>query len=101
MSDEPQSASLSPQAAISHSQRAWFEQWAFYLFIVVIAALVFFAIAGMVWPPAVPPARDWGQSIIQRFGQVYGPIIALLGTLMAPLGVSLTRGHMDEKLIQQ
>ncbi len=89
---------LSASAAQSHDIRSLFEKYAFLTYLVVIAAICAAALIGVVWPPSLPGVADWGRSITERVRDIASPVLDLLIALMGPLGISITRGHLDEGL---
>lgn len=94
-------ADLSPQAQDSHSVRASFERYAFVAIIAIIMVTFATVTVGILYPPQIPPAVDWGKAIVERANQSSGLIFDLLGALGSVVGLTLTRGHMDERLKQK
>lgn len=92
---------LSAQAQDSHSLRATFERCAFIAIIAIVTVTFTAVIVGILYPPQIPPAVDWGRVIVDRANQSSGLIFDLLGALGSIVGITLTRGHFDERLKQR
>lgn len=89
---------ISATAAQSHDIRSTFERYAFLVYLVVISAICVIAVIGVLWPPSLPGAVDWGKSITERIKDIKDSVLDMLIALLGPLGISITRGHLDEGL---
>lgn len=107
MNEPAEAPALSLSAEASHDVRIVFEKYGLALILVLIVVMVLIGLAGaLVKPPApcggagcIPPV-DWGAAVVDRVVKLKDTVLDLLMTLGSTVGLSMTRGHMDERLKQ-
>ena len=82
----------------AHDIRSTFEKWALIAFMVLVVLYCLSIVAGVLWRPAPPHTVDWGAAIVARAVQAKDALEGLLQTLLAGVGITMARGHMDARI---
>ncbi len=92
MSDAP--AMLGQVTRDAAELRAMYERYVFLIVPAVVVLVILVAVAAVLWP------TPYGQTAINRLLQIAATVMELIGILLGGTGLTMTRGHLDQKLQQ-